>query len=75
MRQGRVPGPDDARDPGVAAVCVYPAQVPVVHAALRGTGVNIASVSTGFPAGQTSLDIKLGRPGGGRRGRATRSTW
>ena len=45
--------------PSVAAVCVYPAQVPVVHAALEGTGVHTAAVATGFPAGQTSLDIKL----------------
>jgi deoxyribose-phosphate aldolase len=33
--------------------------VPVVHAALAGTGVHTAAVSTGFPAGQTSLAIKL----------------
>src|SRR5437773_11957871 len=44
---------------GPAAVCVYPAQVPVVHAALAGTGVHTAAVSTGFPAGQTSLAVKL----------------
>ena len=27
--------------------------------ALRGTGVAVASVSTGFPSGQTSLDVKV----------------
>ena len=53
------PAPTMPEIPSVAAVCVYPAQVPVVHAALQGTGVHTAAVSTGFPAGQTSLDIKL----------------
>jgi deoxyribose-phosphate aldolase len=53
--------PDPARPeiPSVAAVCVYPALVPAVHAALAGSGVHTASVSTGFPAGQTSLAVKL----------------
>ena len=53
------PAPTMPEIPSVAAVCVYPAQVPVVHAALQGTGVHTAAVSTGFPAGQTSLAIKL----------------
>ena len=64
------PAPTMPEIPSVAAVCVYPAQVPVVHAALEGTGVHTAAVSTGFPAGQTSLAIKLQRDrGDGRRGR------
>ena len=37
--------------------------------ALRAPASHVASVSTGFPAGQTSLDIKLARRGGGRRRR------
>lgn len=53
------PSPECPEIPSVATICVYPAQVPVVHAALRGTGVKTAAVSTGFPAGQTSLDVKL----------------
>jgi deoxyribose-phosphate aldolase len=53
------PAPTMPEIPSVAAVCVYPAQVPVVHAALEGTGVHTAAVATGFPSGQTSLDIKL----------------
>src|SRR5436190_122141 len=53
------PDPTRPEVPSVAAVCVYPALVPVVRAALRGSGVKTASVSTGFPAGQTSLDVKL----------------
>jgi deoxyribose-phosphate aldolase len=45
--------------PSVAAVCVYPALVGVAHAALAGSGVRTASVATGFPAGQVSLEAKL----------------
>jgi deoxyribose-phosphate aldolase len=53
--------PDPARPeiPSVAAVCVYPALVPVARDALRGTGVAVASVATGFPSGQTSLAVKV----------------
>ena len=53
------PDPGDASVPSVAAVCVYPALVPVAKTALAGTGVHVASVSTGFPSGQTFTDIKL----------------
>ena len=35
----------------VAAVCVYHALVPAAVEALRGTGIPVAAVSTGFPAG------------------------
>ncbi len=35
----------------VAAVCVYHALVPVAVAALAGSGIPVAAVSTGFPAG------------------------
>ena len=35
----------------VGAVCVYHALVPVAHAALAGSGIPVAAVSTGFPAG------------------------
>lgn len=44
--------------PNVAAVCVYPGLVPTVKYALNANGVKIASVSGGFPASQTFLDIK-----------------
>jgi len=53
------PDPSRPEIPSVAAVCVYPALVGVAAEALRGTGVQVASVSTGFPAGQTSLDVKV----------------
>jgi deoxyribose-phosphate aldolase len=54
-----VPDPTRPEIPSVAAVCVYPALVPVARDALRDTGVQVASVATGFPSGQTSLDVKL----------------
>ena len=53
------PTPAMPEIPSVAAVCVYPARVPVAKEALRGTGVRTASVATGFPAGQVSLEAKL----------------
>ena len=54
-----LPDPSRPEIPSVAAVCVYPALVAVARAALEGTGVAVASVSTGFPAGQTSLAVKV----------------
>jgi deoxyribose-phosphate aldolase len=45
--------------PHVGAVCVYPELVPIAKKCLAGSGVEIASVATGFPAGQLPLDIKL----------------
>src|ERR1700754_1228414 len=54
-----VPDPARPEIPSCAAVCVYPALVHVAAAALKGTDVQVASVSTGFPAGQTSLAIKV----------------
>jgi deoxyribose-phosphate aldolase len=42
----------------VAAVCVYPAQVKTAAECLNGK-IPVASVATGFPAGQTFLKIKL----------------
>ena len=53
------PAPTMPEIPSVAAVCVYPALVSVAHEALQGTGVRTASVATGFPAGQVSLEAKL----------------
>ncbi|SRR5579884_723112 len=43
----------------VGAVCVYHNLVPVAVDALRGSGIPVAAVSTGFPAGQIPLDRKL----------------
>ena len=53
------PDPSDHEIPHVAAVCVYPALVPFVKQALKGSGVKVASVATGFPSGQTFIEIKV----------------
>ena len=45
--------------PPVAAVCVYPDLVAVAAAAVRGSGVRVASVATAFPSGRAALDVKL----------------
>lgn len=44
--------------PNVAAICVYPSLVPVVREHLTVESVNIASVTAGFPASQTFLEVK-----------------
>ncbi len=43
----------------VGAVCVYHNLVPVAVEALQGSGIPVAAVSTGFPAGQISFEQKL----------------
>ena len=53
------PDPADPTCPPVAAVCVYPAMVPVAASVLTGSGVHLASVATAFPAGQAPLEVKL----------------
>lgn len=45
--------------PTVAAVCVYPSMVKTAKEALKGSKINIASVSTAFPSGQAPLQIKI----------------
>jgi deoxyribose-phosphate aldolase len=45
--------------PTVAAICVYPSYVRTAKNALRGSNIQVASVATSFPSGQSSLDIKL----------------
>ncbi len=44
----------------VAAVCVYHAFVETALHALEGSGVNVAAVSTGFPAGLSPLSERVG---------------
>ena len=41
------------------AVCVYPLMVPAAVKALHGSGIPVASVATGFPAGLTPLPLRL----------------
>ena len=45
--------------PKVGAVCVYPTMVAPAVAALAGSGIPVASVATGFPAGLTPLPQRL----------------
>lgn len=45
--------------PTVAAVCVYPSMVKVAKDSLKGTTIKVASVSTAFPSGQSTYQIKL----------------
>ena len=44
----------------VGAVCVYPNRVKDAAEALHGTDIPVASVATGFPAGQTPLAQRIG---------------
>jgi deoxyribose-phosphate aldolase len=57
--KARRPDPGDPACPAVAAVCVYPAMVPHAAAALRGSGIHLASVATAFPSGQAPLPVRL----------------
>lgn len=45
--------------PTVAAVCVYPTLVSVAKKELEGSGINVASVATAFPSGQSALKVKI----------------
>jgi len=45
--------------PTVAAVCVYPSMVSVARKALGNSPVKVASVSTAFPSGQSTREIKI----------------
>jgi deoxyribose-phosphate aldolase len=57
--KGIRPDPSDPTIPSVAAICVYPNLVPTAKERLRGSGVKVASVATGFPSGQYPTDIKI----------------
>jgi deoxyribose-phosphate aldolase len=43
----------------VGAVCVYPSRVREAVEALKGSGIPVASVAAGFPAGQTPLPQRI----------------
>lgn len=45
--------------PTTAAVCVYPTMVKTAKEALKGSNVKVASVSTAFPSGNSTMEIKL----------------
>ncbi|MCK5638846.1 MAG: deoxyribose-phosphate aldolase, partial [Flavobacteriaceae bacterium] len=45
--------------PTVAAICVYPTYVGVAKKALQGSKIQVASVATAFPSGQSNIQAKL----------------
>ncbi len=45
--------------PTVAAVCVYPTYVKIAKEALINSGIQVASVATAFPSGQSSRNTKI----------------
>jgi deoxyribose-phosphate aldolase len=53
------PDPTDSSVPSCAAICVYPNLVPVARDRLRGTGVKVAAVASGFPSGQYPTPVKV----------------
>ncbi|GAA1955134.1 deoxyribose-phosphate aldolase [Kitasatospora viridis] len=57
--KGKHPDPTDPSAPRVAAICVYPDMVATAKDALAGTGIQVASVATAFPAGRAALPVKL----------------
>jgi len=58
-RKALLPDPDHPDTPPTAAVCIYPDLVDVAVHELHGTGIKVASVASAFPAGRTSLPVKL----------------
>ena len=57
--KGIRPDSQDHTVPSVAAICVYPLMVSHAIAHLRGSGVQVASVATAFPSGQSFTSIKV----------------
>src|ERR1700759_3833666 len=53
------PDPSAPAVPPGAAVCVSPTLVPVATQRLEGTGIKVAAVAPGFPAGQYPTEIKI----------------
>lgn len=45
--------------PTVAAVCVYPTMVRNAKNAVKGSGINVASVATAFPSGMAPLSVRI----------------
>jgi deoxyribose-phosphate aldolase len=45
--------------PSAAAVCVYPNMVRIARKALEGTKIHVAAVSTAFPSGMSTRDVKI----------------
>jgi deoxyribose-phosphate aldolase len=54
-----LPDPDYPDTTRTAAICVYPDMVRTAATTLAGSGIRVASVATAFPAGRSSLEVKL----------------
>ncbi len=48
-----------ANIPNVAGICVFPSLIPEIDRRLAVKGIDIVSVSAGFPASQTFIDVKI----------------
>jgi len=59
LRQDLVEALGFEKMPTVGAVCVYPTMVAPAVKALAGSGIPVASVATGFPAGLMPLRLRL----------------
>ncbi len=59
VRQDILDGLGFERPLHTGAVCVYHNLIPTANASLEGSGIPIAAVSTGFPAGQNPMELKL----------------
>lgn len=59
LREDIVQGLGLAAMPTVGAVCVYPTTVAAAVKTLKGSGIPVAAVATGFPAGLTPLPQRL----------------
>src|ERR1044072_3540678 len=57
--KARRPDPERPDVPSVAAVCVYPDMVATAAGAVRGSGIDVASVATAFPSGRSSMPVKI----------------
>ena len=60
--KARVPDAGDPTTPNcpqVAAVCIYADLVPVAVAALQGSSVHVAAVTSAFPSGRATMAVKL----------------
>ena len=53
------PDPGDPATPQVAAVCIYADMVPVAVDALRGCNIHVAAVTSAFPSGRATMEVKL----------------
>ncbi len=58
-RKAMLPDPDNPDTPRTAAICVYPDMAAVAKHELRGSDIKVAAVATAFPAGRSSLEVKL----------------